>query len=119
VPDTLWRYVEFGRGRKYSENQAEHMADQPGLFDEFDAWTDAFAAHVGGKGKVTPGQYRAYGYKPPSHFIADLKTKWRGLRMALGRPIPGTSPAIQQDLGLNRDVTIRYKKGEGAKLRDD
>ena len=119
VPDTLWRYVEFGRGRKYSENQAEHMADVPGLFDEFDAWTDAFATHVARKGKVKPGQYRAYGYKPPSHFIADLKTKWRGLRMALGRPVPGTSPAFQQDLGLNRDATIRYKKGEGAKLRDD
>jgi hypothetical protein len=50
--------------------------------------------------------------------MADLKTKWRGLRMALGRPIPGTSPAIQQDLGLNRDATIRYKRGEGARLRD-
>ena len=25
VPDQLWRYVEFGRGKKYSENQAEHM----------------------------------------------------------------------------------------------
>jgi hypothetical protein len=119
VPDALWRYVEFGRGRKYSENQAEHMADEPGLFDEFDAWTVAFATHVRRKGKVTPGRYRAYGYTPPSHFIADLKTKWRGLRMALGRPIPGTSPAFQQDLGLNRDATIRYKKGEGAKLRDD
>ena len=119
VPDTLWRYVEFGRGRKYSENQAEHMADEPGLCDEFDAWTDAFGTHVGRKGKVTPGQYRAYGYKPPSHFVADLKTKWRGLRMALGRPIPGTSPAIQQDLGLNHDATIRYKRGEGARLRDD
>jgi hypothetical protein len=119
VPDALWRYVEFGRGKKYSDNQAEHMADQAGLFDEFDAWTDAFATHVGRKGKVTPGRYRAYGYNPPSHFIADLKTKWRGIRMALGHPIPGTSPAFQQDLGLNRDATIRYKKGEGAKLRDD
>jgi hypothetical protein len=119
VPDALWRYVEFGRGKKYSDNQAEHMADQPGLFDEFDAWTDAFATHVGRKGKVTPGRYRAYGYNPSSHFIADLKTKWRGIRMALGHPIPGTSPAFQQDLGLNRDATIRYKKGEGAKLRDD
>jgi hypothetical protein len=119
VPDALWRYVEFGRGRKYSDNQAEHMDDEPGLFGEFDAWTDAFATHVGRKGKVMPGRYRAYGYKPPSHLIADLKTKWRGLRMALGRPIPGTSPAIQQDLGINRDATIRYKRGEGARLRDD
>src|SRR5215207_7197302 len=27
VPDALWRYVEFGRDKKYSENQAEHMVD--------------------------------------------------------------------------------------------
>ena len=118
VPDALWRYAEFGRGKKYSENQAEHMMDEPDLLREFDEWTDEFAAHVGGKGKVTPGQYRAYGYRAPSHLRADIKTKWRGLRMALGRPIPGTSPAIQQERGINRDATIHYKKGEGAKLRD-
>jgi hypothetical protein len=38
--------------------------------------------------------------------------------MALGRPIAGTSPATQQELGLNRDATIHYKRGEGAKRRD-
>ena len=54
--------------------------------------------------------------KPP-HVWADLKTKSRGLRMALGVPIPGTSPAIQHERNLNRDATIFYKKGEGAKLR--
>ena len=27
VPDPLWRYVEMGRGKKYSENQAEHLAE--------------------------------------------------------------------------------------------
>ena len=26
VPDELWRYVEFGKGKKYSDNQAEHIA---------------------------------------------------------------------------------------------
>ena len=25
VPDALWRHVTFGRGKKYSENQAEHL----------------------------------------------------------------------------------------------
>lgn len=25
VPDHLWTYCEFGRGQKYSDNQAEHM----------------------------------------------------------------------------------------------
>jgi multimeric flavodoxin WrbA len=118
VPEALWRYVEFGRGKKYSDNQAEHLAEQPDVLQEFDAWTAAFASHVVQKGKVTPGQYRAYGYRPPSHLIADLKTKWRGLRMALGHPVPGSSPAIQQDLELNRDANLAYKKGEGAKLRD-
>ncbi|HTL06134.1 MAG TPA: NAD(P)H-dependent oxidoreductase [Gemmatimonadales bacterium] len=118
VPDALWRYAEFGRGKPYSDNQAEHLAEEPGLLEGFDAWTDAFASHVARKGKVPPGRYRAYGYRPPSHLLADLKTKWRGLRMALGRPIPGSSPALQQELGLNRDATLRYKRGEGAKLRD-
>jgi hypothetical protein len=50
--------------------------------------------------------------------MADLRTKWRGLRMALGVPVPGTSPAIQQELDLNRDAGIRYKRGEGKKRRD-
>ena len=67
---------------------------------------------------MKPGEYRAYGYQPPSHFVADLKTKWRGLRMALGVPIAGTSPALQHEQNLNRDEGVLYKKGEGAKLRD-
>lgn len=119
VPDTLWRYAEFGEGRKYSDNQAEQMADDPGVMEAFDAWTDAFAGHVAAKGAVPPNEYRAFGYRPPSHLLADIKTKWRGLRMMLGRPIPGTSPAIQQERGLNRDARIAYKAGEGKRLRRD
>jgi hypothetical protein len=115
VPDSLWRYVEFGQGKKYSDNQAEHMIDDAPTISAFDDWTDAFAAHVEKKGRVKPGEYRAHGYRPPSHVWADLKTKWRGLRMMLGRPIPGTSPAIQQARGLNRESRLRYKAGEGSK----
>jgi hypothetical protein len=118
VPDTLWRCVEFGRGKPYSENQAEHLIGEPEVLAEFDSWVDAFVAHVGVKGKVEPGAYRAFGYKPPSHFIADIKTKWLGLRMALGIPVPGSSPALQQAQGINRDVSLVYKKAEGTKLRD-
>jgi NADPH-dependent FMN reductase len=118
VPDELWRYAEFGVGAKYSDNQAEHMVQQPEVLRTFDAWTDAFARRVAGKGKVTAGRYRAYGYRPPSHLLADLRTKWRGLRMALGIPVPDTSPAIQQELELNHDATLHYKRGEGKKLRD-
>jgi len=118
VPDPLWRYVEFGRGKKYSDNQAEHMMDEEDVLRAFDAWTRAFAAHVAKKGRVTPGEYRAFGYRPPPHAVADLRTKWRGARMALGRPKPGTSPAVQQARNLNRDATVHYKRGEGKKLRE-
>ena len=117
VPDPLWRHCEFGRDKKYSENQAEHMIHEGEVMEEFDDWVVAFTRHVEKKGKVPPGEYRAYGYRPPSHFLADIKTKLRGLRMLLGIPIPGTSPEIQQQLGLNRDVRIRYKEGEGQRLR--
>jgi hypothetical protein len=117
VPDALWRFVEFGRGKTYSENQAEDMVEQPDVLRAFDEWTDAFAAHVAAKGRVQPGEFRAFGYRPPSHLWADIKTKWRGLRMALGFPAPGSSPAIQQERNLNRDARIAYKKGEGARLR--
>ena len=110
VPDELWRFIEFGRGEKYSANQAEHLGAHPGVYDAFDAWTDALTRHVAAKGKVRPGHYRAYGYRPPSHLLADLKTKWRGLRMALGIPVPGTSPAAQQAQGLNRDATLRFRR---------
>lgn len=33
VPDVLWRYVEFGLGKKYSDNQAEDMATDTNVFD--------------------------------------------------------------------------------------
>jgi multimeric flavodoxin WrbA len=110
VPDALWRYVEFGRGKKYSDNQAEHMATGADVFRDFDAWTAAFAEFVARKGKVEPGQYRAYGYEAPSHRWADLKLKWRELRMGLGVPPAGSSPARQQGLGLNQDATLSPKE---------
>ena len=81
MPDTLWTYAEFGRGKKYSENQAEHMQDV--VFSAFDSWTDRFAAFVAHKGKIAPGEFRAFGYEPPSHRMADLRLKWRELRMGV------------------------------------
>jgi hypothetical protein len=62
VPDPLWRYAEFGNRKPYSDNQAEDIEAR--TFTEFDAWTDALAAHVKAKGKVPPGRWRAYGYEP-------------------------------------------------------
>jgi hypothetical protein len=118
VPDTLWSYVEFGQGRKYSENQAEHMPEQD-VWSPFDAWVDTFAAFVAGKGKVLPGKYRAYGYEPPKHRFADARLGWREIRMRLGHPPEGSSPAAQQELGLNRDATLHPSRGEGEALRNE
>jgi multimeric flavodoxin WrbA len=118
VPDQLWRYMKFGMGIPYADNQAEHMDGVPHLYEQFDEWTTQFAAFVREKGKVEPGKYRAYGYKAPSHRWADVKLKWRDLRMRFGRPPAGSSPAIQQQRGLNRDATLSPMKGEGEKVRD-
>jgi multimeric flavodoxin WrbA len=79
VPDSLWQYEEFGNGKKYSDNQAEDIDNR--TFADFDAWTDRFAAYVSAKGKVPPGRWRAYGYEPPTHRLADIKLKLRELKL--------------------------------------
>jgi multimeric flavodoxin WrbA len=119
VPDHLWKYVEFGQGKKYSDNQAEQMATETNVFEDFDKWTDAFAEFVAEKGKVEPAQYRAYGYEAPGHFWKDIKLQWREKRIALGFPPEGSSPARQKELGINVDETLRPRKGEGEKLREE
>jgi multimeric flavodoxin WrbA len=113
VPEALWMYCESGRDKKYSDNQAEDMVQDEQFMSAFDEWTEDFATHVRAKGPVTPNRYRAFGYRPPPHVIADLKTKWRGLRMALGFPPRDSSPAIQHRQNLNRDQRILFKRGEG------
>ncbi|MDQ2999987.1 MAG: NAD(P)H-dependent oxidoreductase [Fibrobacterota bacterium] len=118
VPDTLWRYIQFGEGRKYSDNQAEHMGGNPDVYREFDAWADAFGDFVRAKGKVEPGKYRAFGHEAPGHLKPDLKLKWRELRMQRGLAREGSSPQIQHALKLNRDSGGKAKKSEGEKLRD-
>lgn len=117
VPDDLWLHVEFGAGKPYSDNQAEHLAREAEVLHVFNEWVERFAAHVRRKGKVEPGQYRAAGYQAPSHRIADLKLKWRELRMSAGAPPPGSSPAAQQALGINRDATFSPEKSESEKLK--
>jgi len=118
VPDSLWTYTEFGRNKKYSENQAEDMVNEDHVYPEFDDWTDRFASFVAQKGKVPPGKYRAYGYKPPGKMWRDTKLLWRSLEMRTGHAPTGSSPAIQEDEGLNQDATLRPKKSEGEKLRE-
>ena len=101
VPDALWRYEEFGAGKPYSLNQSEHMVEDERVMAGFDAWTGAFAAAVRGKGRVPPGEFRAYGYERPSHRLADLKLKWREMRIRAGVPPAGSSPAHQQRLDID------------------
>lgn len=110
VPDQLWKYNEFGNGKPYSDNQAEDIEQE--VFGEFDAWTDELVRFVGAKGKVPEGRYPAAGYTPRHHRWADLKLAWRDRRMRAGHPPAGSSPAAQQELGLNDDVTWKPRPGE-------
>ncbi|MEZ4409181.1 MAG: NAD(P)H-dependent oxidoreductase [Polyangiales bacterium] len=119
VPDALWRYVEFGRGEPYSANQAEHLVARPAVLDAVDDFSAAVVDHVRAKGKVTPGPYRAYGYEPPGHLLADLKTGARNLRLRLGLAPKGSSPAAQQRLGLNDDEQLLPERGEVRRSRTD
>jgi multimeric flavodoxin WrbA len=118
VPEELWRYQEIGAGKPYSENQAEHLVGDSDVLRGLLAFAEAVVSFVAAKGKVKPGRYRAFGYHPPGHLIEDAKLGWRELRMRLGRAPEGSSPAAQEQLDLNRDVTLRPKLGEGAKLRE-
>jgi len=119
VPDDLWTYEQFGDGELYSDNQAEDLERRPEVIAAVNQWADRIVAFVAKKGRVSPGQYRAYGYTAPRHRMADLKLKWRSLRMSAGHAPAGSSPARQDDAGLNRDATFKPARGEGEKLRDD
>jgi hypothetical protein len=115
VPDALWTYAESGAGMPYADNQAEDMVRERDVMAAFDAWTDAFVEHVRARGRVTPGRWRAYGYTPPQHKMADVRLKWRDTRMRLGMPPEGSSPDVQQRLGLNRDATLHPGRSEATR----
>jgi len=118
VPDTLWTYCTTGKALHYSDNQSEDMVRETAFMHAFDAWTARFAEFVGAKGKVEPGQWRAFGYEPPGHRWAEAKLAWRDMRMRFGLAPEGSSPAIQDDLGLNRDAVLKRHKSEGERLRE-
>ena len=118
VPDALWTHALTGVGLPYGDNQAEDMVREDAIMQAFDAWSDRFADFVAGKGKVEPGRYRAYGYTAPGHRWADLKLKWRETRMKAGYPPKGSSPAAQEEMGLNHDSGRTATQSEGEKLRD-
>lgn len=117
VPDQLWQYAVFGKGKKYSESQAEDMFYDEKVMSQFDNWVKEFADFVWLKGKVRPGKYRAYGYNPPPHFFKEINLGWKYFRMMIGKPVKNSSPWYQQKLNLNKDATLHPKKGEGKKLR--
>ncbi len=118
VPDALWSHADTGVGVPYSANQAEHMMAEQRFIAAFDEWTDRFADFVAAKGKVPPGRYRAFGYEPPRHGMADARLMLRDWRMRLGYPPADSSPARQQAAGLNRDTGLSRTKSEGDKLRE-
>ncbi|KAA3436930.1 NAD(P)H-dependent oxidoreductase [Rufibacter hautae] len=118
VPDDLWAYCTNGKDRKYSENQAEDMVQEDAFMASFFRWVQRFETFVRLKGKVSPNQYRAYGFEPPAHHWADVQDGLRYVRMMVGKPPEGSSSQIQEELGLNQDATLHTKKGEGEKLRE-
>jgi multimeric flavodoxin WrbA len=117
VPDHLWKHCTSGKGKKYSNNQAEDMIKENEFMQTFDEWVNKFATFVQQKGKVRPNKYRAYGHVPPGHLWADVKDGFRYFEMMVGKPPKGSSPKIQQELDLNKDATWHTKKSEGKKLR--
>ena len=119
VPDHLWKYGLIGKEIKYSDMQAEDMVREDNFMNSFDKWTNDFSSFVMAKGKVKPSKYRAYGFKAPGHFWANIEDGIRYFKMMVGKAPKGSSPKIQEDLGLNRDAVWQTKKGEGKKLRDD
>jgi hypothetical protein len=117
VPDPLWMGSVSGKDLAYSDNQAEDMVREERIMRDFDDFTDRFAAFVAQKGKVPPGRYRAHGYEPPGKTLEEAKLAWRDIRMRLGRPPAGSSPAVQQAEGLNRDATLRPGRSEAKRQK--
>ena len=107
VPDPLWQYGETGYGKKYADDQAEDLAQDDNFLAQFDQWAVRIRETVTAKGPVPPGPYRAVGYQAPGHKWADAKLKWRTARIAAGVPPAGSSPAAQQEAGLNQDAPLR------------
>ncbi len=119
VPDNLWVHATSGKGKKYSDNQAEDVVKEEVFMSAFNTWVKAFEGFVYKKGKLAPNKYRAFGYKAPAHIWASVQDGIRYFEMMVGRAPTGSSPKIQDDLGLNKDATWHTKKSEGEKLRDN
>ncbi len=79
------------------------MIREDEIISAFDTWTDRFSTYVAQKGKVEPGEFRAFGFEAPGHKWADLRLKWRETRIKAGYAPAGSSPAAQENLGLNQE----------------
>lgn len=117
VPDELWSHCTSGEGKKYSDNQAEDVVREENFMQTFDDWVARFEAFVAAKGKVPPGEWRAYGFKRQTNLYHELLTGIRSWKLRFGKPPKGSSPWEQQESRLNKDATLSPKKGEGKKLR--
>lgn len=118
VPDHLWSHCTSGKGRKYSENQSEHMVAEDEFMNTFQDWVKNFESFVKHKGKVIPGKYRAYGFKQSPNRWHELLSGIRSWKLRLGIPPKRSSVWYQQKEGLNKDVTMHPKRSEGQKLRE-
>ncbi len=118
VPDHLWTHATSGKGKKYSENQAEDMIAENEFMSSFAGWVKGFQDFAGNKGKITPGRYRAYGYKRPTNLWKEAKTGIRSWMLRFGITPENSSVEKQKELGLNKDTTLHPAKSEGEKLRE-
>lgn len=118
VPDNLWAHCTSGKGKKYSDNQAEDMILENEFMQRFEAWVKNFGAFVNHKGKVEPGKYRAYGFRKPTSLWKEAKTGIRAWMLRFGITPENSSAEKQAELGLNRDLTLHPAKSEGEKLRE-
>ncbi len=118
VPNDLWKYCTSGKGKKYSDNQAEDVIMENEFMRTFNKWIDDFSVFVQQKGKVPPNKYRAFGYQPPSHIWANVEDGLRYFKMMVGKAPEGSSPQRQEEMNLNKDATWHTKESEGSKLRE-
>jgi hypothetical protein len=94
------------------------VLNEKNYMSKFENWVKNFETFVAAKGKVSPGKYRAYGYKQPPHFWSEIKNGLRALKLRFGKAPENSSPQKQIQLNLNRNTTLHPKKTEGEKLRD-
>jgi multimeric flavodoxin WrbA len=118
VPEQLWAHATSGKGKKYSDNQSEDVVNDDEFMQTFDKWVSDFEIFVTKKGKVLPGKWRAYNYKPPTNLLKEAKTGIRSWMLRFGMTPENSSPQKQRELGLNKDTTLHPKKSEGDKLRE-